>query len=109
MDLTDGMHPEGTAVQGCLFREVGVYGKQVSAFASALAYGTSINGSVFFNGPRAGINWNDGAGGGNSVTSNLLFNWVRETSDHGNFNSCKTERTFKITVTFVWVLSGLLS
>jgi len=26
-------------------------------------------------------------GGGNSVTKNLMFNWVRETSDHGNFNS----------------------
>lgn len=54
---------------------------QVSAFASALSFGTTINGSIFFNGPRAGINWNDGAGGGNNVTQNLLFNWVRETSD----------------------------
>ena len=63
MDLTDGEHPEGTTVQGCLFREIGVYGKQVSAFASALSFRTTINGSVFFNGPRAGINWNDGAGG----------------------------------------------
>eukprot|EP01051_Picozoa_sp_SAG22_P001403 SAG22_NODE_54_length_23787_cov_12.917511_16_plen_68_part_00 len=27
MDLTDGMHPEGTSVQGCLFREIGVYGE----------------------------------------------------------------------------------
>ena len=87
LDGTDGEHPHGTTVQGCVFREIGVYGKQVSAFASALAYGASINGSIFFNGPRAGINWNDGFGGGNSVTQNLLFNWVRETSDHGNFNS----------------------
>lgn len=87
MDATDGMHPEGTRVQGCVFREIGVYGKQVSGFASALGYNTVINGSIFFNGPRAGINWNDGMGGGNSITQNLLFNWVRETSDHGNFNS----------------------
>ena len=40
-----------------------------------------------FNGPRAGINWDDGFGGGNTFERNLLFNWVRETSDHGNFNS----------------------
>eukprot|EP01046_Picozoa_sp_COSAG06_P050401 COSAG06_NODE_7974_length_2314_cov_3.632957_2_plen_146_part_00 len=53
MDATDGEHPEGTAVEGCVFREIGVYGKQVSAFASALAYKSTINGSIFFNGPRA--------------------------------------------------------
>ena len=80
MDATDGRHPYGTEVNACLFREIGIYGKQVpaiairvclrhsnhlallmqvSAFASALAFGTSINGSIFFNGPRAGsgLNW----------------------------------------------------
>lgn len=28
-DLTDGRHPFGTSVQSCVFREIGVYGKQV--------------------------------------------------------------------------------
>ena len=36
---------------------------------------------------RAGININDGFGGGNELVSNLLFNQVRETYDHGPFNS----------------------
>ena len=49
----------GLDAQGCVFREIGVYGKQVSAFASALAFKSTINGSIFFNGPRAGINWYD--------------------------------------------------
>lgn len=40
-----------------------------------------------FNGPRCGINFNDNLGGGNELKNNLLFNWVRETSDHGPFNS----------------------
>lgn len=35
----------------------------------------------------AGINFNDGFGGGNIIENCLTFNWVRETSDHGNFNS----------------------
>lgn len=35
-----------------------------------------------FNGPRSGININDGFGGNNMIKKNLLFNWVRETSDH---------------------------
>ena len=87
MDGTDGMHPIGTHVDKCVFREIGVYGKQVSGFASALSERTTVQRSIFFNGPRAGINWNDGFGGGNLVQQNLMFNWVRETSDHGNFNS----------------------
>ena len=37
--------------------------------------------------PRAGINFNDGFGGGNLVKLNLGFNMVRETGDHGPFNS----------------------
>ena len=48
---------------------------------------THLAGNVHFNGPRAGINLNDGFGGGNLVERNLMFNWVRETGDHGNFNS----------------------
>lgn len=40
-----------------------------------------------FNGPRAGINFNDGFGGGNNVTNNVLFNFCRESGDHGPFNS----------------------
>lgn len=53
-----------------------------------------MEGNIFFNGPRSGININDGFGGGNVFQFNLLFNWVRETSDHvkdrlkqGPFNS----------------------
>lgn len=41
-----------------------------------------MEGNIFFNGPRSGININDGFGGGNVFQFNLLFNWVRETSDH---------------------------
>jgi hypothetical protein len=33
---------------------------------------------VMFNGPRAGINFLDGFGGGSLVESNALWNWVRE-------------------------------
>ena len=40
-----------------------------------------------YNGPRAAINFNDGLGGGSVVEKNLLFKMVRETNDHGPFNS----------------------
>jgi hypothetical protein len=38
-------------------------------------------------GPRAAINFNDGHCGGNVVENNLIFSFVRETNDHGAFNS----------------------
>ena len=43
--------------------------------------------NLCYNGPRAGINWNDGFAGGSTVAGNLVFNMVRETGDHGPYNS----------------------
>ena len=43
--------------------------------------------NVFFNGPRALINFNDGFGGNNTIRYNLLLNAVRESGDHGPFNT----------------------
>lgn len=37
--------------------------------------------------PRASININDGTFGGHKIHANLLYVAVRETSDHGEFNS----------------------
>jgi hypothetical protein len=33
------------------------------------------------------INFDDGMGGGSAVLRNVLFNFCRESSDHGPFNS----------------------
>eukprot|EP00051_Salpingoeca_urceolata_P011751 m.146017 g.146017 ORF g.146017 m.146017 type:complete len:892 (-) comp17236_c0_seq5:56-2731(-) len=66
---------------------VGIYGKQSSCVFVALASRTTVRDSVLFNGPRAGININDGAFGGHQLQRSLLFNFVRETQDHGPWNS----------------------
>ena len=87
IDGTDGNQPRGTLVINNIASEIGIFGKQTSAYFQSLACETSIIGNAFFNGPRAGINFNDGFGGGNFVHGNLLFNFVRETGDHGPFNS----------------------
>jgi hypothetical protein len=42
---------------------------------------TTLKGNVFFNGPRAAINWNDGFGGGDDVSNNLLVNSCRESGE----------------------------
>ena len=58
--------------------EVGVFGKQACAYVQSLACETELTGNIFFNGARAGINFNDGFSGGNIVKNNLLFNFVLE-------------------------------
>ena len=87
IDGTLGTQPRGTEITGNLVHENGVFGKQTSAYVQSLSCQVEVSENVFFNGPRAGINFNDGFGGGNLVQNNLLFNQVRETSDHGPFNS----------------------
>ena len=87
IDGTLGTQPRGTRIIGNLVHENGVFGKQTCAYVQSLSCQTEITGNVFFNGPRAGINFNDGFGGGNVIEHNLLFNQVRETGDHGPFNS----------------------
>ena len=77
----------GTKVMKNLVHEVPVFGKQVCAYVQSLACETELTGNIFFNGARAGINFNDGFGGDNAVKNNLLFNFVCEALDHGNFNS----------------------
>merc|ERR1712007_381516 len=62
-------------------------GKQTSAYFQTLSSHNTVCGNVMYNDPRAAINFNDGMGGGDMVEGNLLFNWVRETNDHGPINS----------------------
>eukprot|EP00435_Cladocopium_sp_Y103_P019596 s583_g4.t1 len=82
VDGTDGEHPVN-----CLAREIGLYEKQSSFFVQAKSAESRILSNVFFNGPRAGINMNDGFGGGDEIGYNLVFSTCRESGDHGPFNS----------------------
>eukprot|EP01083_Nonionella_stella_P159244 519321_1 len=67
--------------------ELGIFEKQSSFYFQAKSCQNYISGNIFFNGPRAGINYNDGFGGGSVIEKNLLFNTCRESGDHGPFNS----------------------
>lgn len=43
--------------------------------------------NIFHDGPRSGVNFNDGAMGGEVMRGNMLLNYVKESGDHGPFNS----------------------
>lgn len=86
-NCTGGDQPRGTVVAGNVMREFGVFGKQTGGLFQALSVGTRAEGNVIFSGPRGGVNFNDGCGGGHAVLRNAMFNLVRETADGGPFNS----------------------
>ena len=67
--------------------EIGIYGKQTSCYFQAIAANVTLKDNLCYNGPRAGVNINDGFAGNNLMEGNLIFNMVRETGDHGPYNS----------------------
>jgi hypothetical protein len=70
-----------------LIHDVGVYAKQCGGVFIANALRIRIADSHIYNCPRAGINVNNGVYGGHVFENNDLHDTVRETSDHGPFNS----------------------
>jgi hypothetical protein len=88
VDGTDGEHPRYNMVKGCTVREVGLYEKQASFYMQAKTAYTILTGNVFFNGPRAGINFNDGFVGGDEVSHSLVFSTCRESGDR-KYTPCR--------------------
>eukprot|EP01065_Artemidia_motanka_P009904 TRINITY_DN1513_c0_g1_i3.p1 TRINITY_DN1513_c0_g1~~TRINITY_DN1513_c0_g1_i3.p1 ORF type:complete len:935 (+),score=335.66 TRINITY_DN1513_c0_g1_i3:85-2889(+) len=86
-DGTDGEFPRFNTVTRNLVHEIGHIQKQSSFYFQAETAEAVIEGNLVYNIPRAGINFNDGFGGGALITQNLLFNTCRESGDHGAFNS----------------------
>lgn len=87
IDGTDGNHPRYNQLLRNTAREIGLYEKQSSFYISAKTAQSTVVGNVFFNGPRAGVNLNDGFGGGDEISNNLIFSTCRESGDHGPINS----------------------
>ena len=57
---TGGTHPIGNVVEGNFIHEIGIFQKQVSCYFQAQTEGSTLSNNICFNGPRAGINFNDG-------------------------------------------------
>lgn len=86
-DGTGGNQPRFSQILHNYVHELGIFEKQSSFYFQAKSCQNNITGNIFFNGPRAGINFNDGFGGGSTVAENLVLNTCRESGDHGPFNS----------------------
>ena len=73
-DGTNGEQPRGTQIVRNLVHENGFFSKQASPYFQAKAAQTLLADNIFFNGPRAGVNINDGFAGNNLMEGNLVLN-----------------------------------
>ena len=86
-DGRGGDQPRWTTLERVVAHDVGLYEKQSSPLFVAKAARTTVRESVFYNVPRAAINFNDGFGGANLVERCVIVNACRESGDHGDVNS----------------------
>ena len=80
-DGTNKDQPRFINISYNLIHELGIFEKQSSFYFQAKSCQNYIGYNIAYNGPRAGINLNDGFGGGSMITKNLIFNFVRESGD----------------------------
>ncbi|MCY2995286.1 MAG: PDZ domain-containing protein [Planctomycetota bacterium] len=92
-------YPADCLVEDCLIYLSGRVEKQTAPVQIELSQGITVRHCSLYDVPRAGINIGDGCWGGHVVEFCDIFDTVKETGDHGSFNSWGRDR--------FWGLSGL--
>lgn len=99
IDLTPGPktndYPADCLIQNNLIHDIGYIGKQTAGVFISMAEEITVSHNTIFNCPRAAICINDGCWGGHIIEKNYAFNTVRESGDHGPFNSWGRDRFWK--------------
>ncbi|MFC5804116.1 right-handed parallel beta-helix repeat-containing protein [Streptomyces formicae] len=85
-------HPREVTVSGNHMHDNGQFEKQTSGVQISMSRRITVKGNTIHDGPRACIDINDGTWGGHLIEDNSLFDCVKETSDHGPFNSWGRDR-----------------
>lgn len=89
--LTDN-YPADCLVEDCLITRIGRVEKQTAGVQIAMAQGITVRHCSIYDVPRAGINIGDGCWGGHVIEYCDIFDTVKETGDHGSFNSWGRDR-----------------
>jgi membrane-associated protease RseP (regulator of RpoE activity) len=92
-------YPADCLVDDCLIYLSGRVEKQTAPVQIELAQGITVRHCSLYDVPRAGINIGDGCWGGHVIEFCDIFDTVKETGDHGSFNSWGRDR--------FWGLGGL--
>ncbi len=76
----------------CLIHDIGLVEKQATGVQVSMAKGITIRHCSIYDVGRAGINFSEGTFGGHLIEFCDVFDTVRETGDHGSFNSWGRDR-----------------
>ncbi len=99
IDLTPGPrgvdYPAQCTVHNNLMHHFGYIGKQVAGVIVSMSEEITVTHNTIYQCPRAAICINDGCWGGHLIADNDVFNTVRESGDHGPFNSWGRDRWWK--------------
>lgn len=86
------LYPRDSNASNNLIHDIGLIDKQAAGVEISMSARISIDHNSIYRVPRAGINIGDGTWGGHRITDNDVFDTVRETGDHGAFNSWGRDR-----------------
>ncbi len=99
MDRTPGPRsdnfPADCLVDNCLIHLTGRVEKQTAGVEIDLAQNIRVRHCSIYDLPRAGINIGDGCWGGHVIEFCDVFDTVKETGDHGSFNSWGRDRFWR--------------
>jgi len=84
--------PADCLVEDCLIHLAGRVEKQTAGIEIDLAKNITVRHCSIYDLPRAGINIGDGCWGGHVIEGCDVFDTVKETGDHGSFNSWGRDR-----------------
>jgi hypothetical protein len=88
-------YPADCLVDDCLIHLTGRVEKQTAGVEIDLARDITVRHCSIYDMPRAGINIGDGCWGGHVIEWCDIFDTVKETGDHGSFNSWGRDRFWR--------------
>ena len=88
-------YPADCLVDDCLIHLTGRVEKQTAGVEIDLAQNITVRHCSIYDMPRAGINIGDGCWGGHVIEFCDIFDTVKETGDHGSFNSWGRDRFWR--------------
>lgn len=85
-------YPADCKVYDNLMFNLGTVEKQSAGVQLSMCQNITVSHNTIYDIPRAGVNVNEGTWGGHIIEHNDMFNTVKETGDHGSFNSWGRDR-----------------
>lgn len=85
-------YPAECFVRDNLIHTIGLFEKQIAGVELSMSKSITVSHNSIYDVPRAGINVSEGTWGGHIIEYNDVFETVKETGDHGSFNSWGRDR-----------------